>query len=116
MASYKCTNCDAYKRSKYEAGCYGSCGKRDCRDCCESCGQHTLINMSVVNVTSDMGISQSNPVLKMVTKYINEVEDSDHWRQECSVTIDKWTAPGYWGPPTVITYRRGGNITRYRIE
>jgi hypothetical protein len=44
------------------------------------------------------------------------VEDSSHPRQEARMTIDKRTAPGYWGSPIVITYRKGGNITRYKIE
>src|SRR4051794_23573589 len=40
-ATYKCMNCNAYKRSRYEAGCRGGCGTDRCRECCESCNQHS---------------------------------------------------------------------------
>nr|CAG8439272.1 2922_t:CDS:2 [Entrophospora candida] len=54
MATYKCTTCETYKRSKYEAGCYGSCGKRDCRDCCETCGNHTLVSVEVSTIGNQL--------------------------------------------------------------
>lgn len=77
MPTYKCTNCDAYKRSKYEAGCYGSCGRRDCRECCESCGQHTLLSTEVISVTSELGLRVDNPVAQMLQKLKNEVDRGD---------------------------------------
>jgi hypothetical protein len=51
--------------------------------------------MDVVNITRDLDISQDNPILKLAVKYISEVEDSSHPRQEARMTIDKRTAPGY---------------------
>jgi hypothetical protein len=113
MPTYKCTNCNEYKRSKYEAGCYGSCGKRDCKECCESCGNHTLISMEVANISSEIGISVSNPVLRLIQQQINEVDNGV--RNQFTVVIDQRTVSGYWGPPTSYTYTRGGTITRDRI-
>jgi hypothetical protein len=45
--------------------------------------------MDVAKITSDLGISQTNPILKLAAKYISEVEDSNHPRQEAHMTIDK---------------------------
>ena len=89
MPTYKCTNCNEYKRSRFEAGCRGGCGTDRCRECCESCDRHTLISMDVANITSELGISQNNPILRMAAKYVSEVEDPNHWRTEASITIDK---------------------------
>ena len=89
MPTYKCTNCNSYKRSRFEAGCRGSCGTDRCREYCETCNQHTLISMDVANITSDLGVSQNNPILRMAARYISEVEDSNHPRQEAHMTIDK---------------------------
>jgi len=77
MATYKCTNCDAYKCSKYEAGCYGSCGKRDCRDCCESCGNHTLVSTEVSKIGNQLGLSQDNEILPILQRMKNEVDFGD---------------------------------------
>ena len=115
MPTYKCTNCDKYKRSRHDAGCHGSCGG-NCREVCETCGQATLISMDVARITDELGIRRNNAVLRMAAKYVSEVEDPNHSRTEASITIDKWNTPGYWGPPTIITYRKGGEITRYRYE
>jgi len=95
MTYYKCTNCNDYKRSKYEAGCYGNCGNRDCKECCESCGNHTLVSMEVANISSEIGISISNPVLRLIQQQINEVESPYSSRRQFTVVIDQRTVNGY---------------------
>jgi len=77
MPTFKCTNCNAYKRSRHDAGCHSSCGG-NCREACETCGRTTLISMDVARITDDLGVSRNNPILKMAVKYISEVEDPNH--------------------------------------
>ena len=114
MPTYKCSNCNEYKRSKYEAGCYGSCGKKDCRDCCESCGQHTLFSTDVVKIGNELGLRQDNPVLPILQRLKNEVDYGNkryfHW------TIEQRTTQGYYGTAQVITYHKGGAITRHTLS
>jgi hypothetical protein len=77
MPTYKCTNCNEYKRSKYEAGCNGNCGKRDCRECCETCGNHTLVSTEVAVIGNQLGLSQDNEILPILQRMKNEVDFGD---------------------------------------
>jgi hypothetical protein len=76
MSKY-CVNCHDYKRSKYEAGCYGSCGKRDCEHCCSNCGQHSLIETAVINVINELSISKHSPVLGILQRMKEQVDRGD---------------------------------------
>lgn len=111
MSKY-CVTCHDTYRSKYEAGCYGSCGKRDCEHCCSNCGQHSLIESEVIRTINELSISKHSPVLRILQSMKEEVDRGD--KNEFSWVIEQRTVSGYWGKPMVLSYNRNsGVITKH---
>lgn len=114
MPTYKCTNCNENKRSRYEAGCYGKCGKRDCRDCCETCGNHSLISTEVTRIGNEIGLRSDNPVLPILQRLKNEVDYGN--KQEFHWVIEQRNTDGYFGVAQVLTYQKGGTVVRHTLQ
>jgi hypothetical protein len=108
-----CTNCKEDRSSKYDAGCYGSCGKRNCKNCCASCGEHTLIETAVVKVSNQLGISRNNPFLNELQRLKNMVDEGE--AKEITATIEQATVSGYCGPKRFIIYNKYMNEFRLTV-
>lgn len=105
-----CTNCKEDRKSKYDSGCYGSCGKRDCDTCCSYCGQHDLIEASVVRVSNQLGISKNNPLLNELQRLKKMVDNGE--AREITCKVEQATVSGYYGPKRFIIYNRySGDFT-----